>query len=265
MSEPAVTSRLATVRAAGLVCASLAAAALTWRLRPAGAGRDPVAETVLGCAWLAWLLAGWLSCSVAVCAAAHLLGRRGTRETAQRYVPRRLNRLVDAVITAGLVGAVIGGAVVPATAAAAPTSATASSHRVLGGDPLDWPGLTAEPSASRLPAAQHHPTHRLAPEPGRAHRPPAHVGLVSATPSRAGEPDPVVTVRPGDSLWSLAAADLGRDATPAQIAAAWPRWYAANRGVIGNDPTLIRPGQRLRPPGGRATNPTRHHPRRSSP
>jgi hypothetical protein len=34
------------------------------------------------------------------------------------------------------------------------------------------------------------------------------------------------------------------------IAAAWPRWYAANRAVIGPDPGLIRPGQELMPPSG---------------
>jgi hypothetical protein len=255
MFEPAASSRSATVRAAAVLCASLAAAALTWRLRPAGSGRDPVAEIVLGCSWLAWLLAGWLAGSVAVCAAAHLLGRRGTRETAPRCVPRRISRLVDAVVTAGLLGAVVGGAVVPAVASATPTSVTAGSHRVLGGDPLDWPGLTAAPAAAQPPAAQ----------PRAAQHNSAHVGLVSAAPRRAGGHDATVTVLPGDSLWSLAAADLGPDAAPAQIAAAWPRWYAANRGVIGDDPTLIRPGQRLRPPGERTTDPTRHHPRRSSP
>ncbi|MDQ1711537.1 MAG: hypothetical protein QOE45_987 [Frankiaceae bacterium] len=47
----------------------------------------------------------------------------------------------------------------------------------------------------------------------------------------------VVVVRPGDTLWDLAGAD-------------WPRWYAANRSVVGPDPGLIHPGQRLVPPGG---------------
>jgi nucleoid-associated protein YgaU len=52
---------------------------------------------------------------------------------------------------------------------------------------------------------------------------------------------PAVVVRPGDSLWSLAAAaDPG--ATTAQVARRWPRWYAANRAVIGPDPDLLIPG-----------------------
>jgi nucleoid-associated protein YgaU len=56
-------------------------------------------------------------------------------------------------------------------------------------------------------------------------------------------------VRPGDSLWALAAAELGPHATDPAVAARWPQWYAANRGVIGPDPDLILPGQVLRIPG----------------
>ena len=47
---------------------------------------------------------------------------------------------------------------------------------------------------------------------------------------------PAVTVRAGDTLWSIAGGDD------------WPEWYAANRDVIGPDPDLIRPGQVLTPP-----------------
>jgi len=61
-------------------------------------------------------------------------------------------------------------------------------------------------------------------------------------------------VRPGDSLWSIAASHIGPGATDAQIAAAWPRFYAANRAVVGPDPNLIYPGQRL-------TLPARKQPR----
>jgi nucleoid-associated protein YgaU len=60
----------------------------------------------------------------------------------------------------------------------------------------------------------------------------------------------VVVVHEGDSLWSIAARHLGPTTTDAQIAAEWPRWWAANRDVIGPDPSLIYPGQRLRPPTG---------------
>jgi hypothetical protein len=235
MTEPNGSTPAAAVRAALLLGAALAAAAITWRLQPAANGNGPVGEIVLGCGWLAWLLAGWLTLSVAACAAGHLGGRRAG---VGRCVPRRLSRLVDAVVTAGLVAAVLGGAVVPASAVAAGPGLSVSSHRAAGGDPLDWPGLTG-----RHPAR---PFHR--PPPGERRHRASRVSLVAASPRRTDDIDGAVTVRPGDSLWSIAAAHLGREATAAQIAAAWPRWYAENRRVVGDDPTLILPGQRLQPP-----------------
>ncbi|CAN5734493.1 hypothetical protein BH24ACT8_BH24ACT8_10330 [soil metagenome] len=66
--------------------------------------------------------------------------------------------------------------------------------------------------------------------------------------SRGTAPTDSVIVRSGDTLWSIAASHLGPDATVAEIAAQWPRWFDANREVIGNDPDLILPGQQLRPP-----------------
>src|SRR3954470_21038109 len=56
-----------------------------------------------------------------------------------------------------------------------------------------------------------------------------------------------VTVRRGDCLWDIAARRLAHP-TSAHVAAAWPRWWLVNRVVIGADPDLVRPGQRLRPP-----------------
>ena len=55
-------------------------------------------------------------------------------------------------------------------------------------------------------------------------------------------------VKQDDSLWSVAAAELGPKATDETIAARWPQWYAANRQLIGPDPNLIHPGQVLNPP-----------------
>lgn len=57
-----------------------------------------------------------------------------------------------------------------------------------------------------------------------------------------------VVVRPGDSLWRIAAARLGPGATAAEITAEWHRIYATNRATVGSDPDLIEPGQRLRLP-----------------
>jgi nucleoid-associated protein YgaU len=47
-----------------------------------------------------------------------------------------------------------------------------------------------------------------------------------------------VRVAPGDTLWDIAARRLGAGAS-------WPAIYALNRDVIGPDPGVIRPGQRL--------------------
>jgi LysM repeat protein len=230
-------SRTATVRAAVLLAAARGALVLIWAFRPTTGVTSPVGGIVAGCGWLAWALAGWLAVTVAGCAASHLCGSasnpvRRPKRALDRCVPRRLGRCVDAVITAGLAATVLGGAVVPASADPV-RPAAATRHEPIGG-PLDWPGLTDSGSPAQSSAT------------------PA-VGLVSTAPTRVNHGDRV-TVRAGDSLWSLAATHLGSAATTAQIATAWPRWYAANRKVIGADPALIHPGQRLRPPVSEATN-----------
>ena len=53
-----------------------------------------------------------------------------------------------------------------------------------------------------------------------------------------------VVVRPGDSLWSIAAHLLGPGAGDTEVTAAWHRLHDANRSRVG-DPDLIHPGQRL--------------------
>lgn len=54
-------------------------------------------------------------------------------------------------------------------------------------------------------------------------------------------------VQAGETLWSIAAETLDtRDMR--RIARYWPRIHKANRSVIGPNPDLIRPGQRLRLP-----------------
>jgi nucleoid-associated protein YgaU len=57
-----------------------------------------------------------------------------------------------------------------------------------------------------------------------------------------------VVVRPGDCLWSIAARELPGRATPGRVARAWPRWWSANRTVIGPDPARLLPGEVLHQP-----------------
>jgi hypothetical protein len=58
---------------------------------------------------------------------------------------------------------------------------------------------------------------------------------------------PTVVVRDGDTLWAIAQRHLGSAGADA-IGRACSRLYELNRAVIGDDPDLIHPGQRLRLP-----------------
>ncbi len=74
-------------------------------------------------------------------------------------------------------------------------------------------------------------------------------GLLRADPPEApGADHATVVVRPGDSLWAIAQSNLGPGATAAEVTAHWHLVHELNRGVIGADPDLIQPGQRLRLP-----------------
>jgi hypothetical protein len=78
----------------------------------------------------------------------------------------------------------------------------------------------------------------------------------AALGARGPEPDPdpvdrprrgphIVEVVRGDSLWSIATRDLAAGASDALVDARWHAIYAANRAVIGPDPDMVEPGQRL--------------------
>jgi nucleoid-associated protein YgaU len=55
-------------------------------------------------------------------------------------------------------------------------------------------------------------------------------------------------VRPGDTLWGIAARHLSGRPSAHDIARAWPAWWTTNRAVVGDDPNVIHPGQRLAAP-----------------
>ena len=139
--------------------------------------------------------------------------------------PRWLVRVASS-LTPGAVRRAVDLAV-GATTAAAVLAGPAVAHADPGPG-LDWPGVTQ--ATSRVAGT--------------------HLTPVGAAPSRE------LVVGDGDSLWSIAARELGPGASAAEVAAAWPRLYAANQAVIGPDPGLIHPGLRLRPPTPeRRTNP----------
>jgi nucleoid-associated protein YgaU len=63
-----------------------------------------------------------------------------------------------------------------------------------------------------------------------------------------GGPAKAVTVLAGDTLWDIVATHLGPEASDVDIALEWPRWYAANRALIGGSPDVLLPGQILQAP-----------------
>ena len=63
---------------------------------------------------------------------------------------------------------------------------------------------------------------------------------VHSVPTRHASQPRVHVVGPGESLWSIAEATSAAD--PGRV---WRAIWAANRDVIGEDPDLILPGQRL--------------------
>ena len=83
--------------------------------------------------------------------------------------------------------------------------------------------------------------------------PRAFASGAGATGTDNTEPTRAYVVADGDTLWAITARNLGPGATSAQVASAWPAWYATNRSTIGSDPDLILPGQRLAVPKNRPT------------
>lgn len=162
------------------------------------------AVAVLGIAWL------WSATSVTVLEAL----RDGTRPT--RGVPHVVRRWVLAACGAGLAAGLL------APSVTAPASATPGDPHTERGPASTLAGLPLPDRAVGLP--------------GRA--------LVGTGPIREPRPHREVVVHPGDTLWEIAARQLG---DPHR----WPEIYALNDAAIGADPDLIHPATRLRLPADR--------------
>lgn len=214
-------------------------AVLTWGTRaPLAAVNAPGSASfedllALATAIGAWCVLGWLTAGLLL---AVLAGLSGPASPLGRWTalvtPYAVRRMAAALLGLGLVAAPAAVAL-PAQAGTTVVAAAQPAHPG-GRSPI----ATLERWTPDRPAA-------TAPAPPRGA--PAPPLLVTAPhPERAVTED--VVVRRGDTLWDIAARALGPDAAAADIAASWPRWYAANRSTIGPDPDLIRPGQLLRPP-----------------
>ena len=268
--EAAVRPARASLRAAtGSAVAAVAAGALGWWLAVVAADllaqtRSPVplapeqALTLLA-ALVGLATATWLAVGVLLGALAHLPGPAGAlgRRAAAAVAPAFTRRAA-----AILVGASLGGALAPGTATAGDAAPAAPAVSAAGASsmalspafsPSD-PGRAralAGPATPATPAWRAQAEPQTAPTPGWVPdrpvvRPQPSPSLLTSAPP--ADERPGVVVRRGDTLWDIARAHLGPDATDAEVAAAWPRWHDANRSVIGPDASHLLPGQLLHPP-----------------
>lgn len=238
--------------AAGLLAAQGGLGVLAmdrWHLVAAAGPADLDEALTLVAAVAAFLLGLWLLLSTAAAVLAHLPGATGAvaDRVADAWAPALSRRVAAALVSASLGGAFAPGtALAGATGPASPPpgfAVTAPAGTDLPGAPLrvPGPGFTVTDPA---PAA-------AAPQPGWTPSRPLQrrqpsAALVTTSPAaRARDRSPHVVVHRGDTLWGIVAAQLGPGAGDAEVAAAWPRWYAANRTVIGDDPDLLLPGQVL--------------------
>ena len=132
-------------------------------------------------------------------------------------------------------------------------------HRLLGLlVPVLAPGagLGAAPAlASPADAGRHDPANASAvaravvglPLPDRQPAPrPGHSSTHRS--DRTGLRRALVVVRPGDTLWAIAARTLPEGVPPGAVARRCAAIYRANHALVGDDPDLIHPGQHLRVP-----------------
>lgn len=119
-----------------------------------------------------------------------------------------------------------------------------------GGDDLGWRPTSSAPVApSQTPSNGSGESAADSPPSTPDERP-------SAVPNTHVPSEHTHTVRPGESLWSITAGLLPDGSAPAQIAQTWPVLYHANADVIGQNPSLIRPGAVLSIPSALTAPPT---------
>jgi nucleoid-associated protein YgaU len=218
---------------------------------------------------LAWLT---LSCAVAAaCLTARATGAgwRCGEVWVQRWAPAVVRRAVVIAVGAGIgLSAATGASAADVVPTGSPLPTVSAAAAPDAGRDLGW--VPTEPGTSTVPSGASAPTvlaergttpdaslpsayplgapasaataggaaRTVAAEPSRA----AHTGASSSPSAGTAAAPGTVMVAPGDTLWAIAARHLPAGADDAQIAAAWPVWYAANATRIGSDPDLIRPG-----------------------
>lgn len=110
--------------------------------------------------------------------------------------------------------------------------------------------VVAVPVLAQSPIAQASALTAQLPSLDRAYAPlvsPGEAVTVTSTPAAAADAGNHL-VRPGESLWSIAAEELGPQASAAAIAQRWPQWWHTNAAQLGDQPQLLHPGQHLLTP-----------------
>ncbi|MDQ0673479.1 hypothetical protein QFZ36_001040 [Pseudarthrobacter siccitolerans] len=211
------------------------------------------------------LLVGWWFLSLLLAGASTVLDRMGKIRAAaatRRLSPAFMQRLVLAALSVQLVAGPAAHADTAgpgpewaptqqrvSTAPADPGTGTGSAGPEDGGDSTD-PRIAHQPLEEALKDNAAAPS---TVEPGwQPAAPVVSPGLLVAPASRsvdsAGMGAASVTVLSGDTLWDIAASAIGPGATDMEVALEWPRWFEANRAIIGQNPDALLPGQILQPP-----------------
>ncbi|GGH97746.1 LysM peptidoglycan-binding domain-containing protein [Arthrobacter liuii] len=236
--------------------------------------------TAAGTGLLLWWVLSFLGAGASVLL--DRVGRRRAASAARRLSPAFMQRAVVAALSIQLVTGAAANAVMPAPGPEwTPTQGHSSSAPSFPATPDDAPTPYAtetrrgmqvprqlvpaeEPSASRVgPSPAWSPTTQpsatalnpgwqpagLVVEPGLLAAPGtrAMAGPQQVTPAKGSQAG-AVTVLAGDTLWDIVSAHLGPEASDVDIALEWPRWYAANRELIGGSPDVLLPGQILQAP-----------------
>ncbi|MFD5276781.1 LysM peptidoglycan-binding domain-containing protein [Pseudarthrobacter sp. NPDC058362] len=185
----------------------------------------------------------WWVLSMAWSAAAIILERCGkgrAAAAARRFSPAFMRRLILALLSLQLLS---GPAVHAAMAPGPEWMPTRTEVSAPAGTAMSRP----EGDPSRLDP-QWRPSAPVT-GPGLLAPPGIRAGLQADTAPHGRSEE--VTVLAGDTLWDIAKRDLGPGASDVDVALHWPRWYQANRSLIGLNPDVLMPGQVLQAPSSR--------------
>ena len=207
------------------------------------------AALALAAAAGAWLALSWLTALTVLTVLTAAIAGLGSRahHRAAALAPRACRRLAAVLLGLTVAGVPLATGLPVAAALPASVAAATTAPGTPSTNPAEMPGTEGlDRPVADVPGGW------TPDRPALPHRQDARsrslVRLVVSTPRTGNAVLEEVVVRRGDSLWDIAARHLGADASAAEIATEWPRWHAANAAVIGPDPDLLLPGQRLLPP-----------------